>query len=110
MHKMLFDDRIDVRFSRIAVPDPLRINHDGRALHATIEAPGLIDAHLALPGETERLDPILGVVAHGCRAFVGAAGFPALTLVDAEKYMVAIIGFGHGYSDHCVNKKLIEID
>ncbi len=104
VHQVLLDDGVDVGCARIAVPDTLRVDHDGRSLRTTIETTGLIDAHLTLTGEAKRLHPILGIVAHGDRALVGTARLAVRALIDAEKNMVAVIGFGHGLSHHSVNK------
>src|SRR4030065_1444775 len=95
-HQVLLDDGVDVLFARIAVPDTLRVNHDSRTLRTAVHTTGLIDAHLTLTGEAKRLDPALGVIAHGDRALVGTARLAAFALIDAEKNVITVIGFGHG--------------
>ena len=104
LYEVFLDNRIDVILARIAVPDTLWIDHDSRTLCATVEASGLIDAYLTRASETKSLDSSLGIITHGHRTLIGAARFAAFALVDAEKYMVAVMGFGHGFGHRSVKE------
>src|SRR3546814_13650405 len=70
---MLLDDLVDIFFIDVRVPDAFRIHDDAWPFLAAIKAARLIDPHLARSGKSERLDALLGVIAHAVRAFVGPA-------------------------------------
>src|SRR6185503_20873409 len=55
VQEVLLDDFVDVGAVDVGIPDRLRIDHDAGPLLAAIEAARLVDAHLALACETERL-------------------------------------------------------
>src|SRR5262245_47227900 len=88
---MLLDDLVDIRAVDVGVPDRLGIDHDAGSFLAAVQAPRLVDAHLARPGETQLLDALLRVVAHAARALVVAAGLAVLALVAAEENVPFVV-------------------
>jgi hypothetical protein len=85
------DDFIDVFIIDKGVPGSLRINHHYRAFFAAFQTTRLVDANLAVTGQTELFDTFFGMFLRRLRAFVGAAGtFAGLTLVQAKKHVVLV--------------------
>ena len=77
--------------STYAYRPPRRVHDDHRPLVAAVEAAGLVDAHLPLPVEAERLDALFCVVAQLVRLVVLAAVLPRLALVAAEEHMMLVV-------------------
>lgn len=90
--EMFIDDLVDVFAINIAVPDFVGIDHEHRAEFAAVKATGRIDAHLALAGKPQLLDPGLGVLANFGGIAASAALFAAVALVGAEKDVVFVKG------------------
>src|SRR5688572_24761696 len=91
--QVLLDDLVDVRAVDVRVPDRVRVDHHARTFLAAVEATRLVDPDLALPGEPELLDALLGVIAQLRRALGGAARTVArLALVAAEEDVLVVIG------------------
>src|SRR5690606_15274670 len=88
------DDFIDSCLVHVGVPDTLRINHQYRPLSASVQAACLVDADLALAGQSKRLDALLGIVLHGLGALPSATGTRRIgsALVQAKKDVVLVIG------------------
>ena len=83
--QMLVDDLVDVGLVDVRVPDLLRVDDDHRTLVTAVEAPCLVHAHLALAGEAQRLDAVLGVVAHLVGLVVLAAGLAGARWLQQKK-------------------------
>jgi len=93
MQNMLVDDLVDVFAVHIGVPDRIRIHHQHRPLFTTIQTAGLVDAHLAGPGQVQLLDALLGVITRSLRADRRAA-WPlgiGCALVTAEKQVTLVV-------------------
>jgi len=88
------DDLVDVGAVHVGVPDRVGIDDEARPLFATVEAPRLVDPHLALPGLIERPDPGFGVGLQLQGAVVGAAGLRRRPLVAAEEHVALVIAHG----------------
>src|SRR5688500_15458659 len=90
-HEVLLDDLVDVLLVHVRVPGLLGVDHHHRSQLAAVEAAGLVDAHLALAGELELLDALLGVLLHRLGAVAGAAILGGLALVEAEEHVVLVV-------------------
>src|SRR5262249_52012243 len=64
VHDMPIDDLVDVVPVDIGVPDRVRVNDDDRAFLAAVETTGLVDAHLAFAGQSERLHALFCILLH----------------------------------------------
>jgi hypothetical protein len=98
---MLLDDFIDVFLIHIRVPDIFRIDHDDRALIATVEASRIIDPYPpGLAVQPEGLDARFSIVPHGLGSVIITADGARLPLIYAEKYMALIVAhkqYGRNY-------------
>ena len=91
MHEVFVDDFVDVMLIHIGVPDAFGIDRDHWALRTAIHATRVVNPALSRGVEFERFDFFLGVIAHGLRTLGGTAGFAALALVYAKKYVVFVV-------------------
>jgi hypothetical protein len=91
---VLGNNFVDVVLVDIGVPNGLRVYHQDRTFVATVQTAGIIDPDLALAGELERLDLILGIGAHLTGAMIVAANFARLALVDAEENVSLVVTHG----------------
>jgi hypothetical protein len=71
VHQMLLDDLGRVFRLDPAVPDGLRVDHDGGAVLALVEAKGLVDTHV---GEAGRLGGLLELGENFALSISGAGG------------------------------------
>ena len=85
LHKMLFDNFIDVVLIDIGVPDPFRVDHQHRTEFAAIEATGLIDAGLTRAIEVKFPNALFGIFLNGTSTAITAAGAAIVALVQTEK-------------------------
>ena len=88
------DDLVDVLAVHVGVPDGLGIDDQHGSFLATVETAGLVDAHLSLAVEAERLDPALGVLLHLDGVGVRTASFRRLALVAAEEHVAVVVAHG----------------
>jgi len=92
LDQMRLDDFLHVVFVHCGVPHALAIDHEHRAEFASVEATGLVDPDRTAAAETERLNPLLGVLLQGLSA-LGRTALPTLsTLIEAKKDVSAVVG------------------
>jgi hypothetical protein len=71
--QVLLDNLVDILLIHIRIPDVFGINHDYRSFVTAIKTASIVDAYsLAFAIEFQRLDALLGIVAHGLCAKVVA--------------------------------------
>ena len=92
MLEMVRDDLVNVIAIDVGVPNSFWINDDTGSLRTAVEATRTVDPDPARTGETEFLDSPLGIVAHGLRIVVSAAGLAAFALVNTEKDVIPVVG------------------
>jgi hypothetical protein len=96
LDEVLVDNFIHVLAIDVGVPDRLGIHHHDRSFLAAIQTAGGIDAHPALPRDTERFAALLGVITHRLRIEALAAGAAILPEVGTEEDVMTVPG--HGYT------------
>jgi hypothetical protein len=74
------------------VPNTFRINHHYRALFAAIKTARFIHAYFAMAVHVERFESLFCIFLYACRTAIMTAGTAVLALINADKYMVLIVG------------------
>ena len=92
--QMLVNDLVHILLVHIGVPGLVRIDDDYRPLAATTQATRIIDTYPTLVAKPQRLDPLLGVIAHRLGIMVLTASGTILALIGAKEDMVLEIGHG----------------
>ena len=88
--QMLLDYLVNISPVFIGVPDPFRVDHADGPLRAAIQTTGTIDPDAALPGDSQRLAALFGVVSQAHRVMVHAALTALFTRIRAEKDVSAV--------------------
>ncbi len=88
---MLLQDLIDVLAVDVGVPYAFRVDDKDRSFLAAVHAPGRIDAHAALAGKPQCLDPLFGIIPQGARILLLATPPPVGALVRAKKDVLSIV-------------------
>ena len=81
---MALDNFVHIALVHVGIPDTLRVDHDYRSFLATIEAPGIVNAHLSLAVQSKRLESFLGAIAYFLRTAVGAAWRPIVAAINTK--------------------------
>lgn len=82
---------VNILAVHIGVPYAFRVDDQYRTFRAAIHTAGGVDADLARHRQSQRLDPLFGIVAHGTGAVLLATGPVTITLVDTKKHMLTIV-------------------
>ena len=82
---------VNIGLVDVAVPDIIGVDHQHRALAATVQAAGGIDTHLALTGDTQLFTALLGVVAHRLGVEALTTGRAVSAQIGAEEDVIFIV-------------------
>lgn len=89
--QVLVDNLVDILSVDVAVPHPLRVDHQHRPLRTAVKTTRGIDSNLPLAREPTRLDLLFCVIADLGRPKALTALAIAIALVGAEENMVSVV-------------------
>jgi hypothetical protein len=102
------DDVVDIGFIDVCIPGALGVDDANGAFLAAIEATGLVNAHLARPGQAQLFYAVLCILTHPGRT-TAIAGWPfrvRATVVAAKKDVPFVVRHGLKVGpEHCIRNR-----